>query len=67
MSLALNIYGGNMKIYALYHGDNYIMQGTKQELADYIGVKVKTISFYMTPAWKKRTNYNGYIVIRVED
>lgn len=56
-----------MKIYALYHGDDYLMQGSKQEIADYLGVKIRTIDFYLSPTYKKRTNYNGYLVIRVED
>lgn len=54
-------------IYALYHGDNYIMQGSKQELADYLGVKIRTIDFYLSPTYKKRTNYNGWLVIKVEE
>lgn len=54
-------------IYALYHGDNYLMQGSKQELADYLGVKIRTIDFYLSPTYKKRTNYNGYLVIKVEE
>lgn len=55
------------KIYALYKGDKWITDGTKEELAKYLNVKIKTIEFYTTPVWKKRTNYNGYVVIRVED
>ena len=55
-------------IYALYHGDDYIMQGTKQELADYLGVKSRTIEFYMSKAYEKRNHKgNNYKVIVVED
>lgn len=42
------------KIYALYKGDNYITDGTKKELADYLGVKIRTISFYMSPTYANR-------------
>ena len=42
------------KIYALYKGDNYITDGTKQELADYLKVKVRTIDFYLSPTYAKR-------------
>ena len=54
------------KIYALYKGDSFIAMGTKKELADYLGVTVRTISFYSTPTHKRR-NKNGYRVYRIED
>lgn len=53
------------KIYALYHGDEFIDMGSKEHLAKILNVKVRTIEFYLSPTYKKRTNYNGYIVIRV--
>ena len=58
------------KIYALYHGDKFLIVGTKQELADYLGVKVETITFYSSKVYKKRREYNFdncYLVIEVED
>lgn len=54
-------------MYALYHGDKFIDLGTREYLAELLKVKPKTISFYSTPTWKKRTNGNGWIVIRIED
>jgi hypothetical protein len=57
-----------MKIYALYKGDQFLIVGTKKELADYLKVKEKTISFYSSEVWKKRRNYNFdncYLVIEV--
>lgn len=59
-----------MKIYALYKGDQFLIVGTKKELAEYLGVKEKTISFYSSEVWKKRRNYNFnncYLVIEVEN
>ena len=44
------------KIYALYRGEKFIGVGTKRELAELLNVKVETISFYATPAYKKRIN-----------
>lgn len=44
------------KYYALYRGEKFLGIGTKKELAELLGVKVETISFYSTPAYKKRTN-----------
>lgn len=55
------------RIYALYHGDRFIDLGTKKYLANLLGVKEKTISFYSSQIWLKRTNYRGYIVIKIEE
>lgn len=44
------------KIYALYRGEKFIGVGTKRELAELLNVKVETISFYATLAYKKRIN-----------
>ena len=54
-------------VYALYHGDKFIDMGSKDYLAKLIGVSKKTIEFYMAPVYKKRTNCNGWIVIKVEE
>lgn len=56
-----------MKVYALYNGDKFIDLGTKEYLAQLIGVSIKSIEFYMSPTYRKRTNDNGWIVIRIED
>lgn len=45
------------KVYALYKGEELLEIGTKKELAERFGVKVKTISFYNTPAYRKRTSH----------
>lgn len=52
-----------MRIYALYKGDEFLIAGTKQELADYLGVKIRTIDFYMSKTYEERTNGNSYKVI----
>ena len=54
-----------LKVYALYKGDKYITSGTKKELADYLGVKVDTITFYMSPTYEKRGKDNRKKVIRI--
>lgn len=55
-----------VKEYALYNGDNYIMSGTIEELASYLGVKRKTILFYATPTHQQR-DPNGYAVTMIPD
>lgn len=55
-------------IYALYKGDNFIDLGTREYLARLLDCTKKTISFYCSPAYLKRTkNNNSLIVIRIED
>lgn len=54
-------------MYALYKGDTFIELGTKEELAQVLGVKQQTISFYMSPVHYKISKGNGYVVIRIEE
>ena len=45
------------KMYALYHGDEFIDLGSKEYLANKLNVKISTIEFYMSPTYRKRTKY----------
>ena len=54
-------------MYALYKGDTFIELGTKEELAQMLGVKQQTISFYMSPVHYKISKGNGYVVVRIEE
>lgn len=61
----------NEGIYALYKGDKFITEGTKKEIAEYTGLKVKTLSFYATQANIRRKechkHYAGYkLLIRID-
>ena len=42
--------------YALYKGDELLSIGTIKELAKEFGVGERSIKFYMTPTYKKRTS-----------
>ena len=54
--------------YALYKGDNFLTLGTKEELAKYLNVSIKTIEFYGRPCYQKRNKKgNCYIVIRIKE
>lgn len=56
--------------YAIYKGDKFLFIGTKKECAEYLKVKERSISFYMSPAYRKRglEDYgNRIIVIRIND
>ena len=53
--------------YALYKGDKFVDVGTLKELAKRHGVSERTISFYGSPTYQKRTGGRGWIVIRLEE
>jgi hypothetical protein len=52
-------------VYAVYKGDKFIDEGTKEELAQRFGVKVKTVGFWVTPRNAKRDKGNRKIAINI--
>lgn len=54
-------------IYALYHGDKFIDLGTLQYLAKKIGVSLRTMYYYSSPSYRKRSKGSGWIIIRIEE
>jgi hypothetical protein len=54
-------------LYALYKADTFMDIGTKEYLANKIGVDVRSIEFYMSPTYQRRNNYKGWVVIRIEE
>lgn len=53
------------KIYALYKGEKNLKDGTKQELAEYLKVKIRTIDFYLSKVHERRSKNNSYKVIYI--
>lgn len=45
-----------VKVYALYKGEELLDIGTIRELAEKFGVKTKTLYYYRTPTYLKRTS-----------
>ena len=43
-------------IYALYKGEEMLSVGTIQEISEELNIKEKTVYFYQTPAYIKRTS-----------
>lgn len=54
------------KEYALYDGDEYIMSGSLDEIANHLGIKRKSVFFYSSPTHKRR-DPNGIAVVAVPD
>ena len=56
-------------------GDKFICLGTVKEIAEYMGIKERTIWFYMSPAYKRRVEKrkgkkeysDSIIVIKIEE
>ena len=44
------------KEYALYKGDELLGFGTLNELSKQFGIKIKSLLFYQTPSYHKRTS-----------
>ncbi|WP_376698835.1 hypothetical protein [Listeria booriae] len=53
------------KEYALYRGDTLLQIGTAEELAEFKKVKRKTILFYATPSYRKRTSDKSLRTIKL--
>ncbi|PKR82581.1 hypothetical protein CWO92_23650 [Heyndrickxia camelliae] len=57
--------------YAVYKGDSFICLGTMEECATYLGVKVSSIKFYSSRAYKRRgtknKDPNHLIVFKIDD
>lgn len=52
------------KLYALYHGDEFIDIGTKEYLAKLLNVNIKTITFYNSNSYQTREDLtNRYVVV----
>lgn len=54
--------------YSLYKDDKEIAFGTTKEIAKQLGVSVRTIKFYQTPAYIKRCkgSKNRRVLIKVD-
>lgn len=50
-------------VYALYDGERNLWDGTVGEIAQKVGVKEKTILFYLTPSYKKRKGAKRTLVL----
>ncbi len=57
--------GRKKRIYALYHGDTWITDGTKEEIAKFMKVSIRTIDFYKSRAYQKRCP-DSYKLILIE-
>ena len=61
--------GLKKKYYAIYRGDEFLCMGYKEECAAYLGVQKNTISYWTSPAHRRRTTNckNPMLAIVVEE
>ena len=48
-----------IKEFALYKGDELLAMGTKREIAEKLGISVRSVTCYGTPSYAKRTSENA--------
>lgn len=51
------------KIYALYKGDEYVTDGTLEEIADKTGRKLASLEWMLTPTAKKRAGAGSSVLV----
>lgn len=51
------------KIYALYKGDEYVTDGTLEELAEKTGKKLASLEWMLTPTAKKRAGAGSSVLV----
>lgn len=53
--------------YAIYQGDDFLDLGTAKEMAKKFNVKKETITFWASPANKRRVKNKGKVAVRIYD
>lgn len=53
--------------YALYKGDELLVVGTINELAEELGVKPRTVRYYGYPGYKRRTSEKARRLVKLEE
>lgn len=59
----------NKWIYAVYKGDKYLTEGTREEICDTMKIKKNTFYYYRSPYWHKRfkKGNNHITIIRIDN
>lgn len=55
------------KIYALYKGDEYIADGTLEEIAEKTGLKKSSLKWMLTPGAKKRSGAGSSVLVCISE
>lgn len=52
--------GRKPKVYALYKGEDCLAIGTKREISEQLDIKMETLDFYTTKAYKERMKQHNH-------
>lgn len=52
-------------IYAYHQDEEFIMTGTKEEIAEVLNVKPDSVLFYSYPVYKQRHGERGIVITRL--
>jgi len=55
--------------YAVYKGDKFICEGTRDEICDFLNIKVATFNYYRTKHWivnRDRGTNNRIVILRLD-
>ena len=56
------------RIYAMYKGDNFLCEGTTEEVCKEMNIKLSTFRYYRTNYWNKRSKGNNHkVIVRIDD
>lgn len=58
-----------IKLYAVYKGEEFIDVGTRDELCERLGMKRETFNFFKAPSYLKRIEHlkNAKMIIQLEN
>lgn len=56
-----------MKEYALYKGDKLLDIGSLKYLSHKFNIKIRSLLYYQTPTYQKRTSKKGKRLVKVSD
>ena len=59
----------NKRIYAVYKGQQFITEGTSDEICEALGIKKNTFYYQRNPAWRRRCKPGGNsrTIIRIDN
>lgn len=56
------------RIYAMYKGDNFLCEGTAEEVCKEMNITLSTFRYYRTNYWNKRSKGNNHkVIVRIDD
>lgn len=56
------------RIYAVYKGDEFLCDGTTEEICNQLNITLNTFRYYRTTFWNNRSKGNNHrVIVRIDD